>query len=95
MSLLKSSDNKELFIDCNCGCGSSVKFKIEPPENDDCFFMKTLSSNWYREQDGCFCILKKKLKRIWRIILNKDYCYSELCMNKDEFIAFKDYINQF
>lgn len=95
MSVLKSEDGKELLIDCSCGCGNSIKVKVDDIDNEFYYYSRLYSANWYTEQKSCFSILKSKLKKIWRIIRNKDYCYSEICINKKEFNQFKEYINQF
>lgn len=73
MAVLKASDNSEMIISCKCGCDDGLRIKIEKDEEDYCF-MTYLSGNWYKEQAGFI----KKLKKIWAIIRNKDFYYSEL-----------------
>lgn len=96
MAVLKNKDGKELYIDCCCGCDSGIRFKIEPFDEDfdHYFFMTYTNGNFYKEQgDTIFGVLYKKLEKIWAIIRNKDFYYSELTMTKDEFNEFREYIN--
>lgn len=34
------------------------------------------------------------MKKIWAIIRNKDYYYSEICMTRKDFETFREYINE-
>ena len=52
--------------------------------------MTYTNGNFYNEQGSGW---RNKLKKIWAIIRNKDFYYSDVIMKKDEFIEFKDYIN--
>ena len=89
-----SKDNKELIINCGCGCDNSVHIKVEG-EGDYCL-ITYLNSNYYREQEeSIFKVIKKKMRRIWAIIRNKDYCYSNIIMRTQNFDEFKEYINKF
>ena len=54
-----------------------------------------MNGNFYKDQYGMLGILKEKLKKIWAIIRNKDYYYSDVVMNGEDFNRFKEYINQF
>lgn len=49
-----------------------------------------LSGNWYKEQAGFI----KKLKKIWAIIRNKDFYYSEIILNKKDWEEYKKWINE-
>ena len=55
-----------------------------------------MNGNWYRDQDDRIlrCI-GRKLKKIWSIIRNNDYFYSDILMSRDDFQKYKEYINQF
>lgn len=57
--------------------------------------MSYMNGNFYKDQYGMLGILKEKLKKIWAIIRNKDYYYSDVVMNGEDFNRFKEYINQF
>lgn len=94
MAILKSKDNKELLIDCDCGCGTGVRFRIDRDDYDYYCLMTYANGNFYTEQNETlrrvFC---KKLKKIWAIIRNKDFYYSDVIMTKDDFAEFKEYVN--
>ena len=71
------------------GCGNDETQRIEKDEEDYCF-MTYLSGNWYKEQAGFI----KKLKKIWAIIRNKDFYYSEIILNKKDWEEYKKWINE-
>jgi hypothetical protein len=94
MSVLKSKDNTELFISCDCGCEQGVHIRIDK-ENDNMYFLMTYANgNWYTDQDKTICaVVREKLKKIWCIIRNKDFHYSDITMTQKDFQEFKEYIN--
>ena len=92
MAIMKSKDGKNLVVDCDCGCDEG--FRIRVKEDYDSFvFLSYLNGNFYRDQNEKFWrVFCKKCKKIWRIIRNKDYMYSEIIMNKNDFKEFQEYI---
>ena len=81
-----------------CGCHDTVHIQVddEDKEYGTYAFLTYMNGNWYRDQnDKVFRCIGRKLKKIWRIIMNKDFHYSEICMNKEDLQAFKEYLNQF
>lgn len=94
MAILKSQNNKELIISCRCGCDEGIHVKIDESYGDYAYQAFT-NGNFYMEQHGMFGVLKAKLKKIWTIIRNKDYYYSDIIMSKEEFQEFKEWVNQF
>lgn len=94
MAVLKNKDCTELYIDCCCGCNEGIRFKVDKNDFDYYCFMTYTNGNFYREQgDTLWYVLRKKLEKIWAIIRNKDFYYSEVVMTKDEFEEFREYIN--
>lgn len=99
--ILGTTENtKELIVSCRDGCDNGIRIKIdhdiiEGTDYEDYAFLTYQSGNWYREQGGVFRCLAEKCKKIWKIIRNKDFYYSEICMSKEDFKRFKEYINQF
>ena len=95
MSLMKSSDDKQFIIDCNCGCGEGLKFVIDKEDSVDYYCLTSfISSDWYNKQkDNFWQVIYNKLKRIWFVLRDKDYQYSEFYMSKNEFCEFKEYID--
>lgn len=94
MSVLRSKNEKELLINCDCGCDSGILFRIDKEDNVGYFFMTYISSRWYSEQGfGTWTTFYTKLKKIWRIIRNKDHHYTETFLTKADFEEFREYIN--
>ena len=97
MAVLKSDNGRDFYIDCGCGCDTGIRFTIyKDPEHDDYKYCMMTYTNgaFYTEQNESFWIaLKKKLKKIWAIIRNKDFYYSDIYMTKTEFKTFVNYMN--
>lgn len=89
MATLKSNDNKEMIITCRCGCDEGIKVKIEEFFDDYCY-QTYISGIFYKEQAG----LLDKIKKIWAIIRNKDFYYSEIIMSREDFKEYKKWINE-
>ena len=96
MAVMISKDKKELIVACRCGCEDTVHIRIDDTDKDSYAIMTYLNGNWYRDQnDRIFRSIGKKLNKIWAIIRNKDYYYSDVLMSSENFKEFKEYINQF
>lgn len=93
MSIFRSDDREELVVDCNCGCDEGLRIRVNK-HSDDLFFVVTyLSGHFaYTQNETVFGVIKKKLKKIWRIITNQDYCYSEICMTRKDVHELKEYL---
>lgn len=97
MSVFKTKNNQELIITCNCGCDESFHIKIEPIYEDEYetyALISYMNGKFYTDQLSGWNTIKKKLKKIWAIITNKDYYYSDVILNKNQFEEFREYINQ-
>lgn len=94
MSVLKSKDNKELIINCNCECDEGIRIKIQEFHDDDYSILTYSNGNFYRDQNHTvWNVISLKLKKIWKVIRNKDHCYSEIILSKKDFEELKEYIN--
>lgn len=94
MSILFHNKKNELIVTCECGCEESAHIKIE--EDDELYlFLTYMNGKFYNCSDSIWETVKRKCKKIWCIIRNKDYYYSDIIMNKEDFKKFKEYINQF
>jgi hypothetical protein len=94
MAVMRSKNGKELMVDCECGCSEGVRIKVNTEDFDMYFLVTYTNGNFYRDQnESIFGVIKKKLKKIYAILANKDYCYSEICMTKDDFKEFKEFIS--
>ena len=95
MAVLTTNDKKDLVVTCDCGCNNAFHIEIDKLDDYDYYsLMCFMKSNWYTEI-GPFEAFLIKLKKIWKIIRNKDHCYADICMNKDDYQLFKEYINQY
>lgn len=103
MSVLKSDDGKDLIVTCRCGCDEGLHIRIErddpadniDPENDTFCYATCLNSNWYRDQGKRIrYVIGDKLRKIWAIIRNKDFYYSEILMTRKDFEVFREYVNE-
>lgn len=89
MAVFTAMDGKEMILSCKCGCDEGIRVRID--RDEDCYsYITYLSGNWYKEQ-GCF---RDKLRKIWAILRNKDYCYSEVILEQKEWESFKEWINK-
>jgi hypothetical protein len=94
MSVLRNKDNTELLISCDCGCEQGVHIRIDKEDNDMYFLMTYINGNWYSDQNKTVrAVIREKLKKIWCIIRNKDFHYSDINMTSKDFQEFKEYIN--
>ena len=95
MSVLMNKDKTELIITCNCGCNEAAHLIIDKEDPDYYAIACFMSGNWYRDQDDTILrVIGRKLKKIWSIIRNKDYYYSDIIMRKSNFKILKNYINE-
>lgn len=94
MSVMRSKDGNNLVVDCECGCDEGMRIRIDKEDEDMYFILSYTSGNFYNEQENNKLrrVIYRKLKKIWSIIRGKDYYHSEICMSKDEFKEFQDYI---
>ena len=94
MAVLKNKDGTELLVSCNCGCEQGVHIRVDKEDNDMYFLMTYTNGNWYSDQNKTVrAVIREKLKKIWCIIRNKDFHYSDISMTSKDFQEFKEYIN--
>lgn len=95
MAVMISEDKKDLIVTCKCGCGAVHLTIDHEDDEDDYAYQCFMSNDFYAEQYSVFGKFTCKLKKIWKIIRNKDYYYADVVMNKEDFEQFKEYINKF
>lgn len=78
-------------VECDHCAGEGVMIAIDKEDDGGYFYQLIMDSKWNMEQNGFFW----KLKKIWAVIRNKDYYYSEICLSKEEFTKFRDWLNKF
>lgn len=90
-----SDDRKELIVTCKCGCQDSIHIKVDKESPDYYCLVTYMNGNLSRDQgDKIHRTIGRKLKKIWSIIRNKDYYYSDIIMRKSDYKIFKNYINE-
>lgn len=90
MAVLKNFENDELIVSCKCGCNDGIHIKINKEEDEtDRAFVAFTNGNFYREQSSSFI---KKLQKIWAIIANKDFYYSDVVMTEKDFEQFTNLV---
>ena len=97
MSVMISNDRQELLVNCRCGCEDTIHIRIckEEMNPNHYAFLTYLSGKWYQDQEqSILCVWRKKWRKIWSIIRNKDYYYSDILMDTDDIQRFKEYVNQ-
>ena len=87
-----------MIVTCECVFHDAIHLRVdcEYKESDYYAIQTYMNGNWHRDQDDTVirCI-GRKLKKIWAIIRNKDYYYSDVLMSREDFQKYKEYINQF
>lgn len=88
------TENHEIYADCHCGCDNGLRIRIEKDNFDEYCFCSYTSGNFYAMQSSFTTRLKTKLRKIWSIIRNKDFYYSEIIMSQEEFDKFRKALNK-
>ena len=80
----------EFFTFCKCGCSNGIVLKVGS-ENEE-ISLQMVSDSFYFMQNKGKMSIKEKIKRIWYIIANKEYCYFDILIGKEELQEFKQFI---
>lgn len=86
-------NKNEFVLFCKCGCKNGVVLKASSEGEgwDKEFSIQLVSDNYYVMQNKGKMSLKEKLKRIWYIISNKEYCYFDILVEAKDMIEFKKF----
>ena len=82
--------NNEYVTFCRCGFMDGVVLKFD--KDDDELSLQFVSDNFYTTQNRGKMSFKEKVKRIWYIITNKEYCYFDILIDKNELQEFKEFV---
>lgn len=97
MSVFFTKDKQELIVTCNCGCEEAFHLKVNQDEEDDfysvLYFMKSNFDTEYAASP--WWAFKIKMRKIWCILRNKDYYYSDVILTKADFEELKRYLEQY
>lgn len=89
-NFLKSDDGQQAALFCSCGCYNGVTMKFD--KEDQTFFLSLVSDDFYTMQTTALRRFVEKIKRIWCVIRNKEYSYTEIVIEKDDLDAFKEFV---
>lgn len=78
MAVFKNFKDDELIVSCKCGSDEGIHFKIHDYGDGDYAFLSYTNGNFYTQQRPFF----EKLKKIWAIIMNKDFIILILCLQR-------------
>ncbi len=95
MSVFLTEDKKEIIITCKCGCEQAFHIAMMDDWKDlDYYsFMCFMRANYDTEYSlGPWRAFKVKIKKIWSILIGKDYCYSDILMSSEDLKKLKEYI---
>lgn len=95
MAVMKSKNGNDLVVDCNCGCGNGIRISVDKDNVIDEYFLLSYITDNFNSASGdkIRYVILRKIKKIVSIIKNRDYLHSDVCMTKEEFEEFRDYIN--
>ena len=94
MAVFFNETGDELIVTCDCGCEDALHILVDKDNDKYYSFLSYMNGNFYRDQYTPFERTKRKLQKIWAIIRNKDYCYSDVIMSKEDFETFIAYLNK-
>lgn len=89
--VINGSKNKYKTMFCKCGCGNGVILKADN-DKDFGISLQLVSDNFYGGYSNRKNSIKEKIKRIWYIIRNKEYCYFDILIDRNELQEFKEFI---
>ena len=76
---------------CKCGCSNGVVLKADN-DKDIGVSLQLVSDNFYSGHNNRRNTFKEKIKRIWYIIIGKEYCYFDLLIEPNELQEFKEFV---
>ena len=86
----KDKNKEGCGLYCSCGCNKGVVFKADT--DDSGCTLALVSDIFHMHTDTGLTRFKKKCKRIWNIIRNKEYIYFDICIAPDDLEEFKKFV---
>ena len=80
----------EFITFCKCGCGNGIVLKAD--NEDEEVSLQIVSDNFYTMQNKGKMSFIERIKRIWYIIIGKEYCYFDILIDKNELKEFKNFV---
>lgn len=93
---MKDKNDKFSSLYCSCGCGNGIVLKKESNDFFNCCELMLVSDTYYLTQEkNMWTRLKEKIKRIYHILYNKEYCYFSICIdNQEDLEEFKKFVSE-
>ena len=85
---MKKNNNCSLY--CSCGCSNGVHLKFK---KDLVCELSLVSDIYYSKTEPLWTRFKEKCRRIWYIIRNKEYCYFNIFVEKEDLEEFKEFVS--
>lgn len=78
-------EDKKFLLECDCGCGfiQSTHYK-----DDDNLYLSYYALGFYVHQPNW----KERMKMLWAVIRNKEYCLYDIVIPADKMDEFKNYV---
>ena len=92
MSVLTSTNEKEIMITCNCGCGEGVAFNFECWEGIPEVVVSIVGHDFTHEN---ISKLGRRICRAWNGITGKDKHLTDFYVSRKELQEFMAHINDF
>lgn len=70
---------------CSCKCGNAFDVDIWLDDFDEFCFISSQASVYYLKQNSFFQVWKARIKAAWYMLMGKEYCLHEICLNRDQF----------
>lgn len=90
----KTENCNSLIVNCSCRCGDGLEFTISNFNNVAEVWMTQTTYSWNTENTTFWNRFKLKLKRLWSVLCNREYYYTEIILSKDDFSTFVEYVNE-
>ncbi|MCM1234157.1 MAG: hypothetical protein NC489_28980 [Ruminococcus flavefaciens] len=78
---------------CSCGCGNGIVLKAYR-DKDIGTALEFVSNNFYSGRNSMINVFKEKVKRVWYIIIGKEYCYFDILIDNEELQEFKEFVSK-
>lgn len=88
-----NKEKDDIVISCSCGCEDGMRFHLYNYDDDKSVGISLLMGKFSFEQYNGFDLFKKKIKKIFAIIRNKDYYYADILLEGNEWDEFVSTIN--
>ena len=93
--LFFNEDKSELIATCKCGCDEGIHIRLDDELHKDYNLDEYCYQSYIKNDDTVGYKggkLKTKFKKIWSVITEKDYYYSDVIMTGKDVEILRDYL---